>query len=324
MAMFCASKQRGEGGVSERIQQMRLNSKLTWGLAWAGLAVVLVVPSADYLTGVLGKGKTSTALITSTTEPVKLPAPVKVKPAQTANVTKTGSVTTKVTKNGVSIVPNTVAPAASTQVASNSAGAPVLDQVDKLVQSGKKLPDYISDGDTTGSIPPTTTSTTAKPGGETTQVATIDPQATAAAPVPFPRRPPDVAHAALPKPVQPKQPTVIVDEQQLATQEATAMPDQLDVGDDAGPVPPAGLPDDWRTIRQRKLMTYLEKNGLVDGASADGRSSASVTIIQKPSPDYDPDGFYLSDGPNGSKAARRARIERMLEEQDDDQGFTLF
>jgi hypothetical protein len=307
---------------------MRLNSKLTWGLAWAGLAVVLVVPSADYLTGVLGKGKTTTALITSTTEPVK-PVPVKVKPAvtQTANTTKTGSVTTKVTKNGVSIVPNTVAPAASTQVASNTAGAPVLDPVDKLVQSGKKLPDYISDGDTTatGSIPATTTPSATKPASDTRQVATIDPQAAAAAPIPFPRRPPDVAHAALPKPVQPKQPTVIVDEQQLATQEATAMPDQLDVGDDdAGPVPPAGLPDDWRTIRQRKLMTYLEKNGLVDGASADGRSSASVTIMQKPSPDYDADGFYLSDGPNGSKAARRARIERMLEEQDDDQGFTLF
>ena len=37
------------------------------------------------------------------------------------------------------------------------------------------------------------------------------------------------------------------------------------------------------------------------------------------------DGVYLSDGPNDSKAARRARIERMLEEQgNDDQGFTLF
>ena len=72
-------------------------------------------------------------------------------------------------------------------------------------------------------------------------------------------------------------------------------------------------------------MTYLERNGLVDGASADGRSSASVTVLKKPSSDYDPDGFYLSDGPNDSKAARRARIEQMLEEQDEeDSGFTLF
>jgi len=305
--------------MSERIQQMRLNSKLTWGLAWAGLAVVLVVPSADYLTGVLGKGKTTTALLTSTTDPVKTGG-VKTGAKAIGDVTKTASVTTKVTKNGVSIVPNITAPAASTQVASNSTGAPALDPVDKLVKSGKKLPDYISDGDTTttGSIS-TTTKTPAAMTESSTQVATIDPQATAVPPVPFPRRPPDVARAALPKPTQA---TVIVDEQALATQEATAMPDQLDVG--AGPLPPAGIPDDWRTIRQRKLMKYLEQNGLIDSASPDGRSSASVTVIQRPSPDYDPDGFYLSDGPNGSKAARRARIERMLEEQDDDSDFTLF
>jgi hypothetical protein len=310
--------------MSERIQQMRLNSKLTWGLAWAGLAVVLVVPSADYLTGVLGKGKTTTALLTSTTDPVKAGA-VKVGAKPTGDVTKTASVTTKVTKNGVSIVPNTTA--ASTQIAANSTGAPVLDPVDKLVKSGKKLPDYISGGDdttTTGSIPATTKTPATTTQTSTTQVATIDPQATAVPPKPFPHRPPDVAHAALPKPVQSTQPAVIVDEQALATQEATAMPDQLAVGDDAGPLPPAGIPDDWRTIRQRKLMKYLEQNGLVDGASADGRSSASVTIIQRPSPDYDPDGFYLSEGPNGAKAARRARIERMLEDQDDDSSFTLF
>ncbi len=30
---------------------MKLNSKVTWGLAWTGLAVILAVPSADFLTG---------------------------------------------------------------------------------------------------------------------------------------------------------------------------------------------------------------------------------------------------------------------------------
>jgi len=306
------------------MQQMRFNSKLTWGLAWAGLATVLVVPSADFLTGQFsGKGRTTTAMLTSTTDPVKTGA-VKTGAKQTA------SVTTKVTKNGVSIVPNTTAPAASTQVASNSAAAPVLDPVDKLVKSGKKLPDYISNGDdttTTGSI--TTTAKTpavTSPQTSTTQVAAIDPAATATPPVPFPGRPADLARSVLPKPVDTRStPAVIVDEQALATQEATDIPDQLDVGDGAGPVPPAGIPDDWRTVRQRKLLRFLEQNGLIDGASPDGRSSASVTVIQKPSPDYDPDGFYLSDGPNDSKAARRARIERMLEEQgDDESGFTLF
>ena len=66
---------------------MRLNSKVTWGLAWAGLAVVLAVPSADFLTGGFGKGDNA-AVLTSDIEPVK--------PAETASVT-----TTK-TPNGVS------------------------------------------------------------------------------------------------------------------------------------------------------------------------------------------------------------------------------
>ena len=54
MAMFFASKAHGAGALSERIQQMKFNSKVTWGLAWAGLAVVLAVPSVDFLTGKLG------------------------------------------------------------------------------------------------------------------------------------------------------------------------------------------------------------------------------------------------------------------------------
>ena len=90
-------------------------------------------------------------------------------------------------------------------------------------------------------------------------------------------------------------------------------------------VPPAAIPEDWRTARERRLQRYLETNGLIDGAAPDGRSSASVTVIDRPPADYDPDGFYLNEGPNNSRAARRARIEQMLsDEQDDDSGFTLF
>ena len=40
-----------------------------------------------------------------------------------------------------------------------------------------------------------------------------------------------------------------------------------------------------------------------------------VTVTEEPSATYDPDGFYLSDGPNGEnarRAARRARLEQMF------------
>lgn len=273
---------------------MKLNSKVTWGLAWIGLAIVVAVPSADFLTGKMG---TSTAaVVTSTTDPV---TPAKTKPtapALTATpVVKTASVTTKVTKNGVTIIP----------AGSSPAGAST-DPVDKLLKSGKPLPDYITDDGTT-----TAKATTPSIEPQPTQVAAL-PTAPVVPPTPFPSiaRPQVVAK---PAPVDP----VIVDDG--ADQAAIDTPDVT-------PVPPVGLQDDnavsWK---QARLNRYLEKHGLIDES---GRSSATVTT-QRPSSDYDPNGFYLSDGPNNSRAARRARLERMFADQDaqdnsDDNGDSFF
>ena len=266
---------------------MKLNSKLTWGLAWTGLAVVLAVPSADFLTGQFGN-KTGTALITSTTDPVTTGS------TGVPAVQKTASVTTKVTKTGVTIVPA-------------GSDAPLLNPVDKLVKTGKPLPDYISDGDSTATTAPVKSPAVSE---EPTQVATIEPAAPVVAPIPFPTRPPDIVRPALPRATQP---TVIVNEDALATDD-DQFPDQLAIND--GPVPPAGIRNDWQKAKDRRLSRYLEQNGLIDDAAPDG-SSASVTVLDRPAADYDPNGFYLSDGPNNSRAARRARIQRML---DDDNG----
>lgn len=267
---------------------MKLNSKLTWGFAWTGLALVLAVPSADFLTGQFG-GKANTALITSTTDPVttgSTPAPA---------VQKTAAVTTKVTKTGVMIIPA-------------GSKAPLLNPVDKLVKTGKPLPDYISDGDSTAATAPATSPAVSE---EPTQVATIEPTAPVVAPIPFPTRPPDVVRPVLPKATQP---AVIVDEAALAPAD-DQFPDRLVVN--GGPVPPAGIRNDWQNAKDRRLSRYLEQNGLIDDAAPDG-SSASVTVLDRPSADYDPNGFYLSDGPNNSRAARRARVERMLEDDNGD------
>src|SRR5579872_587796 len=113
---------------------MRLNSKLTWGLAWAGLAIVIAVPSADFFTSKSGKA----AVITSTIEPG---TPVKV-----------ASVTTTVTPTGIKITPS--APG---------------DAVSSYLQTGKPLPNYISDASAPAAAP-------AASSEESTQVATIDPQ----------------------------------------------------------------------------------------------------------------------------------------------------
>ena len=259
---------------------MKLNSKVTWGLAWVGLAVVVAVPSADFLTGKMGSG--TAAVLTSTTDPVTPAKPKSAAPALTPAPVKTAAVTTKVTKNGVTIIP----------AGSNRSPA---DPVDKLLNSGKPLPDYITGSDSID----TAKATTPAIEPETTQVAAL-PTAPVIPPTPFPST---ARPHVTPKPVAAD--PVIVDDS--ANDEAA-----IDTPDVA-PVPPAGLEDDnavsWK---QARLNRYLEKHGLIDES---GRSSALVTT-ERPSSDYDPNGFYLSDGPNNSRAARRAKLERMFAEQD--------
>lgn len=260
---------------------MRLNSKFTWGLAWTGLAVVLAVPSADFLTGKLGGGDAA-AVLTSDIEPVKTAA---VDPgAVTAPVKK---VTTIKTKNGVTIVP---------------AGGklPSADPVDNLLSKGKPLPDYITGGD--------------EPAVADTQVASLPEPMSAPTPFPSWARPkgapalmmPDTAPAATPTEPAP----VIVDERTLT-------------GSIAEPVPvvPSPMVDDSANWDEETLRQYLERRGILEGG--DSRSTATVTEYDT---NYDPDGFYLSDGPNSDRTTRetrRQRILRMLEEEDPD-SFTLF
>jgi hypothetical protein len=250
---------------------MRLNSKVTWGLAWTGLALVLAVPSADFLTGRLASANSPAAVLTSDIDPVT---------TETAIPVKTTKVTTVKTKDGVIITP--------------AGSRPPSDPVDTLLSKGKPLPDYISDGKT--------------PAPAETQVASVDP----VAPTPFPvwARPKLGAPAAAPLAVTPEEPTVIVDETTLTGS----------IADPARPVPPAPIVDDSANWDSESLREYLARRGLLED---DGRSSATVT--QRPAREYDPDGFYLSDGPNNERLTRRERILRMLEEEGGDPSeFTLF
>ena len=261
---------------------MRLNSKVTWGLSWAGLALVLAVPSADFLTNAFGNGQA--VVLTSDVDAVKT-----AKPADTAAApkpVKTASVTTTKTPNGVIITP---------------AGSKLpTDPVDKFVQSGKKLPDYISDS---SASPAKTTA----PASET-QVAAIDP--TPVAPQPFPAwaRPVWKTAPAAPAVIVTPEPTVVVDE-------------SLMTGSIAAPAPtlPSPIVDDAANWQDESLRDYLARRGILDEG---GESSATVT---ERSTDYDADGFYLNEGPNGVRETRRQRILRLLEESGDDpDSITLF
>lgn len=272
---------------------MRLNSKLTWGLAWAGLAIVVAVPSADFFTGKVG-GKA--AVLTSTVEP--------------GTPVKTASVTTTVTSTGIKIIPT--APG---------------DAVSSYLQTGKPLPSYISD--TGASSAPAASSAASE---APTQVATIDP-AQQVAPVPLPGRPaaldapnrpyaPAATDTATPSSayITPPQSAPIVDESSYDQQ------DQQTAEAPAGPVPPEPINDGTPDNSNGGLQQYLSRNGLLsDGTPDDGsRSTAQVTVTDQGGTNYDPQGFYLSDGPNNPRAAaRRQRFERLLD-GGDAPDFTLF
>lgn len=266
---------------------MKLNSKVTWGLAWTGLAVVLAVPSADYLTGRLGGGGKADAatVLTSDIEPV------------------TPAVTTIKTKNGVTIVP---------------AGSklPAADPVDKLLSSGKTLPAYINDGDEPAAA--------SKP----TQIASLPEPVTAPTPFPSWARP-----KAAPAPAMPEMttaPAVTQPTPVIASTTAPGEPTPLIVDErtltgsiqEPTPVPPSPMVDDSANWDELTLRQYLQRRGILEG----GDETRSTATVNERDSNYDPDGFYLNEGPNGvgtNRETRRERILRMLEEEDPD-SFTLF
>jgi len=94
---------------------MKFDSKVKGGLAWAGLFVILAVPSADLLFG-KDNAPAANLAVTSDTAQVKPVAPeLKTDPVETASID---------------------APASKSD-----------DPVDTYVGKGKKLPAYISDAD---------------------------------------------------------------------------------------------------------------------------------------------------------------------------------
>jgi hypothetical protein len=261
---------------------MKLNPKIAWGLAWAGLAVVVAVPSVDFLTG---RGATDSAAVLAPA------APQAAATAQTPASSPT--VTTTRTATGVTITP--------------AGGTPPADPVDAYVNSGKAMPDYISDGPTAAQAPAAATVAPPAAPAAPTQVAALDPAPAVTAPTPFPRPLFPAAPKAAPVAAEP---VVIVDE--------TTVTGALGVP--AGPTPPAPIVDDSTNWETESLRQYLERRGILEGDSTGTRSSARVTERNT----YDPDGFYLNDGPNNARLERQRRLYELFEDNGAGEDFTLF
>lgn len=292
---------------------MKLNSKLTGGLAWAGLIVVLAVPSADLLMGKKDGDSVKTVTPVESTTPA-ITAPAVVAPASTAAEAP-------------------VKPLSVRTIAIDKDGDPV----ETFVQSGKKLPSYISDAPTDqASAKPTTTPTLVVPGvpgsvkpvenpEPTTDVAlapTFDDTLVAPTPYPASKRPrpginrPVTEVATTTPTVKPVTvaPITTVDPVTTATAEQPLIVDEttiqkrdeavaavLDDEDEQFTVTPNRVESDqleeWDS---GSLADYLEKKGLMTNRAQATNDDTT---------DFDEDGFFLDQGPNNSEARVVRRIK---------------
>lgn len=241
---------------------MKFDSKVKGGLAWAGLFVILAVPSADLLFGketapAANLAVTSdTALVKDTTD-VKPVVPavrqvLKVDPVETASVD---------------------APATNSD-----------DAVDTYLNKGKKLPAYISDAE---SAPVAKPAVVTKP----VEVASIAPvQETP--PVPLPRSARPVVAAPVVAAVPAEQP-LIIDETDLAQREAT-------LNQPTQPVEPFPLSDGDQAAADGTVLTgdQLEEwdsGSLADYLAAKGLLSDDQSQSQATEDDSD---FVFNNGPS--------------------------
>lgn len=240
---------------------MKLDGKVKGGLAWAGLVVILAVPAANMVVGKSDGGAARSAVTAdagATKPALKVPA---LKAAATD-------------------------PIQTASAAGDTA-------VDNLLAKGKKLPSYISDGGDVTAPKPTTPAPVAlkpvapqlQPVKPATDVAIVAPAETAPVPLPRTSRPKVNAVASLPAAEKP----LILDEKKVKQQDAAIAPFPLSDGN----VVTSDQLEEWDS---GSLADYLERKGLLSKTSAPA-SGSQAWGSQAPD-SYDPDGFYLDEGPN--------------------------
>lgn len=245
---------------------MNIDRRITNGLAWAGVLLVVGVPTADLLSAqFLGNPAAPAPAQVAMVRPVApIPAPLSQRPA--APVAKPVEQVAVVTpaKPAVAPVKPVVASAAQT-----------ADAVDAFLQSGRPLPGYITEAESPAAASQVATTTPARP------IITTTPAAPPAAvdPIEVASIPHKVAPTPMPLSMRP-QPVAVA-----LVRDPVVIPPGLTPAQPAGVVrPPANVTaadlQDWET---GPLADFL----------AD-RQGSSV----------DADGFFLDEGPSRPRRDR--------------------
>jgi hypothetical protein len=220
---------------------MNIDRRITNGLAWAGVVLVVGVPTADLLSAqFMGRGEAPSVAVIEPVSPT--PAPASQRPAAPA------------------VVPQTEVAAApagpiDTPEAAVVPAAQTADAVDRFLQSGKPLPSYITGGGDTApaevaATPPARPPVVTAPAPEP---AAPDPVQVAAIPV-------KEAPVPMPLSMRPKPMPVVAD----TPLEPVVIPDSV-----VAPLPPANVTatdlEDWET---GPLSEFLAARQQQQGSSA--------------------------------------------------------
>ncbi len=245
---------------------MQIDRRITNGLAWAGAFLVVGIPAADFAARQFFPGDApQMAVVQAEAEPVAVPE----KPVETS------------AKPAETVAPAPMQTAAVTPVKP----AQSKDAVDNFVQSGRPMPSYI-----TGAEP------AEKPA--TRPVIAADPKpepvpATQAQPAQAPKPDPVVVAALPPAKVAPiPMPASMRPPPPVAPLIVEAPAQRPLIIENSAPIVTAQDLEDWES---GPLSDFLARRQAQTSAS----SSADYVT------DYDPNGFFLDQGPSSSAQYRR-------------------
>lgn len=250
---------------------MKFDRRITNGLAWAGVLLVVGIPAADLLSAQFSGDKAAPEQIAVVSPAAPTPAPAGQRP-DAAKPVETAAATTK--------------------PATGQGGS----AVDSFLSSGKPLPSYITGGSAAAPAP-TQTAAAPKPAPTPAPVVTTPAPAQTAAtqPVRTPIVTDPVQTAALPAKVAPVPMPLSMRPAPIRVPVATTTPP-------ADIVLPPGL-GNTNAPRPNGMVDSADLEDWESGplseflAQREGRGSSSATVTS----DYDPNGFFLDEGPNAGR-----------------------
>lgn len=262
---------------------MQIDRRVTNGLAWAGALIVVAIPTADLVSSQLLGGAARPAHVAMVDAPATVPAariaPTPAPLSQRPAATDVAAVAPAAIAKPAAVAPaaTPAAPAAQAATKPSQPAAGDGDVVSTYLNSGRKLPSYITGAAATPAPavtnPPAPTAVPSQPvaaapapvvtapaaASDPVVVGSIGPQQAAPMPMPLSMRPRPVATALTPA--------------QTGVQPVVLPPAELTAED----------LNDWET---GPLAEFLAKR--------QGRAQQA-----KPRPaEYDADGFFLDQGPN--------------------------